>query len=82
MGDLGTFTEQLDRICDELTGLCLQADQLRSVAPAGLAEMSNFHRLPEIILEVAADIAKQAQSIALLGEGLGDEDQGVAPSSP
>ena len=71
MGDLGTFTDQLDRICDELTGLCLQADQLRSVAPAGLAEMSNFHRLPEV-LEVAADIAEQAQSIALLGDGLGD----------
>ncbi len=69
-----TFTDHLDQVCDSLTGTLLQVSHLREVAPPELAEMTNFHRL-EGLLEVACEIAEQTQSVALLGERLG-EDRG------
>lgn len=69
-----TFTDRLDRVCDDLTALVLEADQLLSLAPTALLKMTDFDRLP-VLLELAAEIAEQAQSVALLGERLGEDDE-------
>ncbi len=58
-----SFSDRLDRVCDHFTGLILEADQLLSLAPESLLVMTELDRLP-VLLELAANIAEQAQSVA------------------
>lgn len=66
-----TFSDQLDELANELTGLVLQADELADSAPPALLEMTNLARVADL-LDHACGIVEEAQALAMLDESVDD----------